>query len=88
MNDNLSRKVQDLSNKFDSLEKTMTDGFSRIEKRFDQFLISQEKQDDQIDTIKTSVAVHENKLSMFAGGQLVVSIAGSFLAWFLGGKKW
>lgn len=88
MKDDISRKVQDLSNKFDNLEKTMSDGFSRIEKRFDQFLTSQEKQDDQIDKIKTEVAVHENKLSMFAGGQLIVSVVGSFLAYFLGTKKW
>lgn len=87
MRDDLSHKVQDLSNKFESLEKTMTDGFARIEKRLDQFLQSQESQDKTIVILEKSVAVHENKLGMFAGGQLIVSIVGSFLAYFFG-RKW
>lgn len=88
MKDDLSRKVQDLSNKYDSLERLIKDGFDRIEKRLDQYLESQDKQDEKIQAIETRVAVHGNQLGMFAGGQLIVSLLGSFLAFFLGNKKW
>ncbi len=84
-------KFKDLYQQVDNLRADMQEGFSRIESKLDGFIGAQAQrerdQDQDIQTLKTTTAVHGNQLGMFAGGQLVVSIVGSFLAYFLG-KKW
>jgi len=91
MKDETQYKIKDLYSKFEDLKSDMNSGFARIEAKLDGFITAQAErergQDTDIQGLKTTTAVHENKLGMFAGGQLIVSIAGSFLAYFLG-KKW
>jgi hypothetical protein len=90
MKDDTQYKIKDLYGKFDDLRSSMNSGFSRIEKKLDDFIEAQAKrekdQDDEISDLKTKAAVQDTKQGMIAGGLTAFSTVAALITYWLTSK--
>lgn len=90
MKDDTQYKIKDLYGKFEDLKLNMNTGFERIEKKLDAFIQAQadreDRQDEQISSLKTQSAVQDTKQGMIAGGLTAFSTVAALITYYLTSK--
>lgn len=90
MKDDTQYKIKDLYGKFEDLKSSMNAGFAKIEDKLDKFIEAQatreDRQDEQISSLKTQSAVQDTKQGMIAGGLTAFSTVAALITYYLTSK--